>query len=266
MSVTTNMMAIAVDKSLLKEYSTNGRRTVYLENGDEFQIKLFNPETHRIAASVYLNGEYIGNDLILRPGEICWLERYLNVAKKFRFETYEVEDGDAKVDKAIKENGTIEVRFYREKPRPREVMRGIEIPRIDHGIDRLYSKGITAPITQHVYTCNSTGAPEVAVNSIMTSSLDCEYSTSSTSYATLDWMQPSTKETGRVAEGAYSNQRFETVDMDIESWAFHTEVIKILPRSQKPFTKNDLEKVFCTECGRKIKTKFKYCPFCGAKQ
>jgi hypothetical protein len=78
--------------------------------------------------------------------------------------------------------------------------------------------------------------------------------------------QPNTKETGRVSDGSYSSQQFQEVNIDTEIIPFVTETIKILPRSQKPYTKNDLEKVYCTNCGRKIKPKFKYCPFCGTKQ
>ena len=37
-----NMAAIAVNKSLVKEYQTSYGRTVYLDKDSEFQIKLFN--------------------------------------------------------------------------------------------------------------------------------------------------------------------------------------------------------------------------------
>ena len=253
-----NMAAIAVAKSLLKEYSTNEcPRTVYLNDGDEFQIKLFNPETCRVSVMIYIDGQYLGNDLILRPGESCWLERYLDRAKKFRFETYEVEAGNDAVDRAIKENGNIELRFYREKPYQQQTITVSST--IDLGHHAYFGeRGLTY-----------TGGDVVTNNTYTVSPIDCSFSTSAssnTAQATLDWVQPKTKETGRVSEGGYSDQRFQTVNVDTEILPFRTERIKILPRSQKPFTKNDLNKVFCTECGRKIKPKFKYCPFCGAKQ
>ena len=38
------MAQLAINKSLLKEYSTNeDSRVVYMDNNDEFQIQLFNP-------------------------------------------------------------------------------------------------------------------------------------------------------------------------------------------------------------------------------
>ena len=46
------MAKVAVNKSLLKEYnnSEQSERVVYLNNGDDFQIQLFNPERTTICA------------------------------------------------------------------------------------------------------------------------------------------------------------------------------------------------------------------------
>ena len=39
------MAQLAINKSLLKEYSTNeDSRVVYMHNNEEFQIQLFNPD------------------------------------------------------------------------------------------------------------------------------------------------------------------------------------------------------------------------------
>jgi hypothetical protein len=121
MNVITNdkdMVKVAMNKSLLREYQTNEGRVVYLNDGDEFQLQLFNPFTHVVGAEIYINGERIPNKLVLRPGERVWLERYLDKAKKFKFSTYEVEDS-AEVKTATKFNGEIKVAFYSEiRPRP----------------------------------------------------------------------------------------------------------------------------------------------------
>jgi hypothetical protein len=73
------------------------------------------------------------------------------------------------------------------------------------------------------------------------------------------------QETGRIEKGGRSNQRLTSTNMDFETYPFETEEIKLLPKSKKPVYKGDLEKLYCPECGRKIKSKFKYCPFCGEK-
>ena len=115
MSEKKSMMAIAIAKSICKEYSTSlYSRVVYLENGQEFQIQLFNPNKFTIGAEIFINDEKLSNRIVLKPGERIWLERYLDINKKFKFSTYEVEANDADVQEAIKDNGTIEVKFYKE--------------------------------------------------------------------------------------------------------------------------------------------------------
>lgn len=64
-----NYAQIAKNKSLLKEYTVNNMRTVYLKDGDEFQIQLFNPETEEIAAEISIEGSNLSNKIVLRPGE-----------------------------------------------------------------------------------------------------------------------------------------------------------------------------------------------------
>ena len=256
-----NMTAIAVNKSLLKEYSSNGVRTVFMDDRTEFQIKLFNPLTTRVSARIEIDGESLGNELILRPGETVWLERYFNKPNKFRFETYTVESGSVAVERAIRNNGVVKISFYKERPNVqihipeyRPGYRGIE-PMLEPMCSK-YFKGV--PIELNTLSSSYNVSP-----------IEADYRAATMDSYTGFKMNASTtntKETGRVSEGSYSTQQFQTVDMDTEIIPFATETIKILPRSQKPYTKNDLEKVYCTNCGRKIKPKFKYCPFCGAKQ
>ncbi len=82
---------IAMHKSLLKEFKKDNERVVYLEDGDEFQLQIFNDQTTEIGAKIYLNGEQIGNSyLVIRPGERVWLDRYLNKSRKFKFSLYVV--------------------------------------------------------------------------------------------------------------------------------------------------------------------------------
>jgi len=249
-----NMTAIAVNKSLLKEYFSNGVRTVFMDDCTEFQIKLFNPLTTRVSARIEIDGESLGNELILRPGETVWLERYFDKPNKFRFETYTVESGSVAVERAIRNNGVITISFHKERPGQQP----IQIPTYK-GIEPMYSKCFkSVPIELNTLSSSYNVSPIEADYSVATMD-SCTMSTSTNT-------QPITKETGRVSEGSYSSQQFQTVNMDTEIVPFNIETIKILPRSQKPYTKNDLEKVYCTNCGRKIKPKFKYCPFCGAKQ
>jgi len=281
----SNMAAIAVNKSLLKEYQTSYGRTVYLDKDSEFQIKLFNPTTETVAAEVFVNGKSLGEKIIIRPGQLIWLERYLDEAKKFRFDIYEVEANVEEVKHAIRNNGDIKVKFYKEKQHynwNRGLHDLINLPPYCGYYGKVEIN--SAPYWNNTgITCstNDLVSTSLTSNAATMDSYSCNYSTIYNIDATIGTTDsaysnnPKSKvkskeitqptETGRVEKGGYSNQRFTTIDLDIESWPFATEEIKLLPKSQKPIYKEDLEKLYCPQCGRKVKTKFKYCPFCGEK-
>jgi hypothetical protein len=112
---------LAVNKSRVKLYNKQGDLpTYYLQKGQEFQIELFNPTTDAILAKITLNGNVISQGgLVINPGQRIFLDRYLDVAKKFLFDTYEVANTQ-EVKEAIVNNGDFKVEFYREmKPRVR---------------------------------------------------------------------------------------------------------------------------------------------------
>ena len=71
----------------VKQFSGHGNGSVYLRNGDEFELELFNPTTSKVLAKISLNGKSLGSGIVLRPGERVFLERYFDEAKKFLFET-----------------------------------------------------------------------------------------------------------------------------------------------------------------------------------
>lgn len=259
MSEKKSMMAIAIAKSICKEYSTSlYSRVVYLENGQEFQIQLFNPHKFTIGAEIFVNDEKLSNILVLKPGERIWLERYLDINKKFKFSTYEVEANDADVQEAIKDNGTIEVRFYKEN---KEEWTNPVI-----NLTRNTWQNTTAypPLIDVFYnTTSNVNTENYYDNSLITSNyctnLNANYATSTSIPDKI------VCETGRIEAGSISNQEFDSVNIDFEYLPFVTEKIKLLPISQKPYTVNDLHKIYCTECGRKLKTTYKFCPFCGSK-
>ena len=114
--ITNPLAKIAVNKSLLKEYSNSEySRVVYMKNNSEFQIQIFNPYDYTIGADISINGKRMSNRIIIKPGQRIWLERYLDEARKFLFSTYEVENSyEAK--QAIRNNGLISISFYKEKP------------------------------------------------------------------------------------------------------------------------------------------------------
>lgn len=106
---------LAVNKSRMKLYKNAGDMpTYFLQKGQEFQIELFNPTSDVVLAKIILNGNPISQGgLVLNPGVRIFLDRYLDVAKKFLFDTYNVANTSA-VKKAIEDNGDIKIDFYRE--------------------------------------------------------------------------------------------------------------------------------------------------------
>jgi hypothetical protein len=91
------------NRGRLKIYNHN---TVYLDQGEEFEIEVFNPTTKTILAKIDFNGEMISHSgLVLRPGQRVFLERFFDDNRKFKFEVYEVEN----TDKAIAEAGIAKV-------------------------------------------------------------------------------------------------------------------------------------------------------------
>ncbi len=92
--VPTPTANLAINKSRLKVYGKKSEvPTYYLNKGQEFQIELFNPTTNNVLAKISLNGKPIAQGgLVLRPGERAFLDRYIDIARKFKFDTYEVAD------------------------------------------------------------------------------------------------------------------------------------------------------------------------------
>lgn len=285
------MAKVAVNKSLLKEYnnSEQSERVVYLNNGDDFQIQLFNPERTTIGAEVYVNGEKLSGILVLKPGERIWLERFTDKSVKFKFSTYNVEDGySEEVQNAIADNGVITVKFFKERKKNYWWCDDTSNP------IKVYYNGLvytTSSDTALKYRNDINIVNSFETNSAMNNFLKPEstYSKECTcnltpeadsisSYSCGSYMNEksfkdsygndnlsNTIETGRISEGGYSSQKFNNVNIDFEYCPFRTEAIKILPVSRKPYNSSDLNKIYCTECGRKLNPKYKFCPYCGTR-
>lgn len=277
---------VAINKSRLKTYTKDGKPTYYLKNGTEFQIEVFNPTNGMISARISLNGKKIGQGgLVLRPGERVFLDRYIDIPKKFRFETYEVSD-TSEVRKAIENNGDLTVTFHKE----------YEVPVFyDFNYDK-YHRKITpwnepihpwnTPSSSNPYTfyCGTTSvsndmSSSVGTDSFGTASLGLTgalgasegrgFASSSEPTKSLKrTLRTRTKkvETGRVEEGSHSSQKFSQVHIQFNDIPFKTYEFNILPESTKPITSKEINKrKYCYNCGSKVKSNYKFCPSCGSK-
>jgi len=204
--------------------------TVYMNNGDEFEIELFNPTQQKVLAKIELNGKSIGSGIIVRPGERVFLERYLDEARKFLFETYVVNGDDENVQNAIQKNGDVIIKFY----------------------DQYYSNF------------------DYTYSNVINGNFNCAFTTTNTtSFNSNDKLCFSSlenlKETGRVEKGSKSDQTFNTDSTIFNSFPTKSDWWKIKPNSTKVMVREDLV-VYCTECGSKRKKdSYRYCPTCGTK-
>lgn len=260
-------------------YITKGRQrikqfgqNVYLKDGSEFEIELYNPSRQTVLSKIKINGEFInGGGVILKPGERVFLERYLDAPHKFKFETYTV-DATNETMNAIANNGDVEILFYNEE----EIIATLTYPSITYG-------STTYPNTTYASNTNT-----VSRNMSLDESLNIFHNTSLSNsglnlYSVSDnggktyinkfdkkpRLRPNQNkksksvETGRVEKGSSSDQEFKTVSKNFNSWAVSTSVWKILPDSQRPVEKTDLINK-CPKCSTKLKkTSWKFCPECG---
>lgn len=257
--VPTPQAHVAINKSRLKIYNKNSNTpTYYLQKGQEFQLELFNPTTGTILAKIFLNGNAISQGgLVLRPGERVFLDRYIDVAKKFLFDTYEVSN-TSEVKKAIEDNGDFKVEFYKERQINTYYGANTTILTLG-GTNNPYSSAGIGLI-------NGSYSTNVYDNTI--------YNTINTSFNTTSLNTPEgpnirskkTIETGRVEKGSESNQKLETVSMNWDYFPFHSIEYKMLPISQKINTLEDINiKRYCTNCGTKLGKGHKFCANCGTK-
>ena len=244
---------ICINKSRLKVYNKETTPTYYLQKGQEFQIELFNPTKNTVLAKIQLNGNVISQGgLVLKPGQRVFLERYLDVAKKFMFDTYEVSNTE-EVKKAIEDNGDFKVEFYRESTQFFGLGSNITYTYQPstltiHGTGN-YNSYVNLPIAGSLTTSNS-GTYSLSNSTVL-------YNTNNTSRSI---------ETGRVEAGSSSNQTFQTVNKLFDYYAFHTAEYKLLPASQKINTAEDINvRRYCTNCGTKSIKTDKFCSQCGNK-
>lgn len=253
--------------------------TVYLNNGDEFEVELFNPTPTKVLSKIEMNGNSIGAGIILRPGERVFLERYLDEAKKFLFETYEVEGDNNDVQKAIANNGDVVVRFYDEQRITTSNTINYQpwygttlslnntLSGSSTGISKITPTGYdpTCTTTTNINATYTSGN-STFLNSSNTLGGSTNYTRTLNDVVLSSVSTPSNKtETGRVEKGSNSNQSFVTDYSNFSSYPSSSNWWKILPNSQKLVTREDLV-TYCTECGSKRKKDtHKFCPSCGTK-
>jgi hypothetical protein len=243
MNYTTNNVGnptahITRKKSRLKMYNGD---TVFLNDKDNFEFEIHNPTQKSVLCKIKLNGEYISTGgVVIRPGQRVFLERFFDTNNKFEFSTYEVKDTSLNRT-AIDLNGDVRIEFYNE-----------QTYQPNYGLYVLNGSSTV-----------STGSPYYGNMTFTTSSsAPMAYYSNTSSVSSL--VGEPTIETGRVEKGKESKQNFTNSYQNFEYNVSHQINLKILPLSNKNKTTEDI-KYYCTECGTKTKSKYKFCPSCGNK-
>jgi hypothetical protein len=254
---------IAVSNNRQKIYSDGGETTgkVYLRDGQEFQIELYNPTTITFLAKIYINGSLMSySGIVIKPGQRYFLDRFIDVNKKLTFSTYDVEN-TKQSQEAISRNGLVKVEFYSEHIIPQynqywwngsTITTNCTPTFTDYGYFRDHGN-YSAPYS--TFCSNST--TDTFGGNIGTNSTYFCNSTLSSSEASKSI------ETGRVEGGKKSDQSFDEDYGVYSSLISHSDTYKILPISVKPLDVSDIRS-YCHGCGTRIKrSNWKFCPTCG---
>jgi hypothetical protein len=230
---------------------------VFLNDGDEFEIELFNPLTVSVLADIKLNGQSISKTgLVVKPGQRVYLDCFIDDRKKFKFSTYEIENTEDSLE-ATANNGLLEVFFYKEDV--------ITLDNWKSKFDRIIVEKWYPynpypwynPYTVWYGTSPTIGGSCVTTNltTNLTNGVIGKTTTSNAFYSSNNVvncyssgvdlsnlniggsnnMTPiNSIETGRVERGEKSSQKFTEVDMEFENHYIASTIIQILPESRKP--------------------------------
>lgn len=241
-----------------------GRKSIkngktFLNDGEEFEIELFNPLTVSVLSDIKLNGQSISKTgLVLKPGQRFYLDCFVDDKKKFIFSTYEIDGGQESLD-ATQNNGLLEVFFYKEDiitlDNWKNKMDKVIIERyypVYYPTYRSYPYW-TTPIYGGVYggygttnNCiigntttntanNITFGGTTVANTAMYTSNSADLFTTPISANMM-----SDLETGRVERGSSSSQNFTEIEMDFEKNYISSTIIQILPESRKPVSASEV--------------------------
>jgi len=238
---------ISAKRNRIKQYDN----TVYLKDGQSFEIELFNPRSTPVLAKISINGKSISTSgVIVKPGQRIYLERFIDEPKKFKFETYEVED--TKESKAaIEKNGEVKVEFF------------YEISGLASSWSTVnnYVYNPTVTTQQPMYWTNTMPISRGTGNFTTTESIP--FAGTTVNYCSNQ--VAGSIETGRVEAGGKSNQSFTNYYGNFSWTADETVMLKIMPASAKPIDAGEIRS-YCPGCGtRAKKSSWKFCPSCGTE-
>jgi Zn finger protein HypA/HybF involved in hydrogenase expression len=258
---------VTSNRNELKIYEPN---TIYLNNGDNFELRFFNPLNETIGIDIIFDGIKRNiNYLVLKPGQDIILDRFLDKQNKMVFETYLVDGNNKDAVKAIEYNGLITINFHK------EYNYNIPYYTSTRGYSGTHGRSGTQGASGTSGLCSNHekhSSVKYCSTQYITNNM-VEYTNTNT---TLINYQQNFKtnlssnivneiETGRIESGDISNQMFKEVNINFEEKPFHSITYQLLPYSSKNINIKEIRN-YCSDCGYRIrKDSWKYCPKCGSK-
>lgn len=249
-----NQIVVLVKKDGQPLRETEGKY-VFLPFNSEYSLEIKNQSNKRAVASVKIDGtDVLGEDEIIIPAYGSFpLERFITNGdlangKKFKF----VPLSNSKVqDPSSPENGLIEIEVWFEKlPEIKIYYSPPYYPMwssSNHWYTYTSAVGQTSNMSYRTYSggapikCCSNSSEPIMVSSVMTSL--------GTSHA------------GATVEGSKSDQSFSRGIFGQKDYP--STVFKFWLRGvEQEVTTSD--KLYCTNCGKKTRFDYKYCPRCGS--
>ena len=243
---------ISVRKQRVKQ---NGKN-VYLSDNTEFEIELHNPTSKKVLTKIEIDGCTISQSgLVVRPGERIFLDRLIDIKRKFKYETYNVTKTQENL-KAIENNGKVKIYFYRilEPVTYTYPYWWYNTNYYERNVPLIYTN------TPPIYTFGTTGIGTSTTTNLTTLGTP----TTTTMFSNAAAISSNTIETGQVSHGESSDQNFNKSYDDFSGVSFHTVEWQILPISQRPITTKDLVRK-CGGCNVKMKSGWVFCPNCGSE-
>jgi hypothetical protein len=244
--------------SSLDELKTYENNTIYLDNGNEFQIRLFNPTTFKLGVQIGLNGNFSHSYLVLRPGEDITLDRFIDDQRKMLFETYSIDSSNKDAQKAIANNGVLEINFFKEKIQ--QAVYFSTFSSINLNSRDTYSGGFA-----HTTNSNPDSLKLFDTSIDYSADLDKFEQSQTLSASTLGMKRSKStlKETGRIEKGNVSEQNFNKVEVKFDEFPYYGIIFNLKPNSEKVYS-NTSTRNYCQNCGYRLRDKaWLYCPKCS---
>lgn len=222
---------LTISKNEIKPAEAN---TFYLKDGQEFEIKLHNKTDNVFLAKLHWNGKKEKSGIVLEAGQTVYLERFVDTNNRLTFKSFEIPE---EIEDLVKSSiGELKVEFYKEKsnftiasPAPYEPYKPFEDP----------------------WKPNWPTTPWYS-----------QYS-DNTIESTLLRKEAKSTIIGKIDKGEKTDQVFGLSSRSFETMVHSAEIFRLKPIENKPA--DTLIRKYCSECGARRKTKWKYCPFCGEK-